>query len=114
MSMSTVATAHQTRVEPTIDPAAAGFADKHGLWPDLELAVELLHDAYPGLLGIRVSHVIDPESTDCEYLRVESRVPGGMEDVEGILDREDAFSAALRASMGAERRWFFVFTVIII
>ncbi|MBM4034696.1 MAG: hypothetical protein FJ291_23375 [Planctomycetes bacterium] len=112
--MGTAATSQQVRIEPTVDPAAAAFADKHGLWPDIELAVELLHDVFPELVAVRVSHVIDPESTDCEYLRVESRVPGGMEDMEEILDREDAFSAALRARMDAERRWFFVFTVIII
>ncbi len=112
--MSTVATPHQTRIEPTIDPAAVAFADRHGLWQDLELAVELLHDAYTGLLGIRVSHVVDPESTDYECLRVESRMVGGMEDLEEILDREDAFSAALRASMDAERRCMFAFTVTII
>ncbi len=110
--MSTVATSHQTRVEPTIDQAAAAFADQHGLWPDIELAVELLHDAYPGLTAVQVSHVIDPESTDYEYLRVESRMVGSMEDLEEILDREDGFSAALRARMDAERRWFFTFAVI--
>jgi hypothetical protein len=112
--MSTVVTARETRISPTIDQAAAAFADQHGLWPDLELAVELLHDAYPGLVAARVSHVIDPESTDCEYLRVESRVPGGMEDLEEILDCEDSFCVALCARMDAERRCFFAFTVIII
>jgi len=112
--MSTVVTSHQTRVEPTIDQAAAAFADQHGLWPDLELAVELLHDAYPGLVGIRVDHMVDPESADYECLYVESRMVGGMEDLEEILDREDAFSAALRARMDAERRYMFAFTVTII
>jgi hypothetical protein len=112
--MSMVVASHQTRVEPTIEPAAAAFADQHDLWSDLELAVELLHDAYPALVAVRVSHVIDPECTDCEYLRVESRMVGSMEDLEEVLDREDAFSAALCARMDAERRCFFAFTVIII
>jgi len=35
-----------------------------------------------------------------------------MEDLEEILDREDAFCAALCARMDAERRQFFAFTVI--
>ena len=112
--MSTVATAHQTRIEPAIDPAAAAFADQHGLWPDLELAVELLHDAHPDLVGIQVSHVVDPESTDYECLYVKSRMAGGMEDLEEVLDREDAFCAALCARMDAERRQFFAFTVILV
>jgi len=112
--MSTVVTSHQTRVEPTIDKAAAAFADQHGLWPDLELAVELLHDASPGLVGIRVGHMVDPESTDYECLYVQSRMVGGMEDLEEIMDLEDAFCAALCARMDAERRCLFGFTVIII
>ncbi len=112
--MSVVATPHQTRVEPTIDQAAAAFAYKHGLWPDLELAVELLHDAYPGLVGIRVDHVVDPDSTDYECLYVKSRVVGGLEDLEEILDLEDAFCAVLCARMDAERRRFFAFTVILV
>lgn len=109
--MSTVVASHQTRVEPTIDEAAAAFGDQHGLWPDIGLAIELLHDAYPGLMAVRVSHVIDPESTDHEYLRVESRAAG---DLEEILDCEDGFYVALCARMAAERRCFFAFTVIII
>ncbi|MBM4037968.1 MAG: hypothetical protein FJ290_05590 [Planctomycetes bacterium] len=110
--MSTVAISHPTRVEPTLDTAAAAFADQHNLWPDLEVAVELLHDAYPALVGIRVAHMVDPESTDYECLYVKSRVGDGMEDLEEILDREDAFCAALCARMDAERRQFFAFTVI--
>lgn len=107
--MSTVATSHQTRVEPTLDQAAAAFADQHGLWPDLELAVELLHDAYPGLVAVRVERMIDPEIPDYEHLYVTSRVVG---DLEETLDCEDRFYAAFCARMPAERRWFFTFTVI--
>ena len=107
--MSTVVTSHQTRVEPTIDQAAAAFADQHGLWQDLTLAIELLHDKLPGLVAIQVDHLIDPESTDYECLYVLSTVSG---DVEEILDCEHDFCAALCAAMPAERRQFFGFTVI--
>ncbi|HUT34150.1 MAG TPA: hypothetical protein VNE39_11760 [Planctomycetota bacterium] len=109
--MSTTVSPRQAQVVPIIDKAAAAFADQHGLWPDLDLAVELLHDAHPGLMAVQVSHVIDPESTDYEYLRVESRAAG---DLEEILDHEDQFCAALCGRMDAERRCFFAFTVIII
>ena len=109
--MSTVATSRQIRIVPTIDQEAAAFADQHGLWQDLKLAVELIHDKFPGLVAIRVDHMVDPESTDYECLYVQSTVAG---DLEGILDCEDAFCAALCAKMDAEKRCFFGFTVIII
>lgn len=107
--MSTVVTSHQTRVEPTIDQAAAAFADHHALWQDLELALDLVHDRFPRLIAMRVSRMIDPEIPDYEHLRVQSTVAG---DLEEILDCEDDFCAAFCAGMPAERRRFFTFTVI--
>jgi hypothetical protein len=107
--MSTVVTSRQARIVPTIDKAAAAFADQHSLWQDLKLAIQLLRDKFPGLVAVRVDHMVDPEIPDYEHLYVQSTVAG---DLEGILDCEDAFFAALCACVGVEKRQFLTFTVI--
>ncbi|MGA2403521.1 MAG: hypothetical protein ABSG91_17745 [Syntrophobacteraceae bacterium] len=73
---------------PSLPEDMYAFAEKHGLWGNLETAVKLLNDCFPGATSGQLKLENDPE-TEEEWLVIEFEID---EEIDDILNSYDFYT----------------------